>query len=226
MASAVSPTSKPDPWRRRTIVVGLAVLVLVVVVSAGVLINRVLTPASTSQGPHFPGQPLHDALGLFTVTTPPGWKVTGGAQPPDTYCAEIGGINPCIEHYVFQDQQPGDTVATVTIDVDVAIIPPIPTVVYCPTAIPTSTTAVYGGVPTTVDGLPAGWGPNGLGEQVKFVTLNASFIITTFVPLRPYSGDSLVAGPPHPPVADGARVEAQAQAIIDSIQVTDHTSCT
>jgi hypothetical protein len=223
MASAVSPTSKPDSRRRRTIVVvGLAVLVLVVVVSAGVLINRVLTPASTTQSQRFPGTPMRDALGVFSATTPPDWNVTGGAQPPSEYCAEIGGINPCIEQYVFQDQQPGDTMDMVTIEVLVTIIPPIPTVVYCPTANPSATPLSFLGLPASIDGLPVTPAPF---EKLVLQTPNATFEIRISVLTRPSRGFCPTGCQPAPTVTDAAAVEAQAQAIINSIQVTDHASC-
>jgi hypothetical protein len=213
MAIAVSPTPQPHTRRRATIVVGLAVLVVVVIVSAGMLINHLLMPASSIQRQHFPGQPMHDALGLFTATTPLGWKVTGGR----TYGSSVGtsstGPVPLTtEDYKFHDQQVGDTSATVDILVT-AINNPL---------VRTNACRPQPSADITVDGLPVYVNaPDGL----RFDSGNADFQVMITIPLKPEYGGSL-NNPvtPIPAVTNPASAQAQAKAILNSIQVTNHHS--
>jgi hypothetical protein len=207
-------TTQPRTRRLATIVAGLFIL-LILIALAAVLVGRALRPASTVQAQRFPGQRMHDALGLFSVTTPPGWKVTGSR----TYGSSVGtnstGTIPLTtEDYYFHDQQPGDTSATVHVSV-IAINNPLERTNAC---------RPMPQINSTVDGLPAYANGRGVWE---FESGNAAFQVTVNIPLKPQYGDTLTRqGTPIPAVTSPVPAEAQANAILNSIQVTDrHSLC-
>jgi hypothetical protein len=189
---------------------------LVVVAFAGVLIDRALSPARAVQAQRFSGQVMHDALGLFSATTPPGWKMTGGRVYGEYTGTNTTGPTPVItEVYYFQDQQPGETSAMVRINVTAFKGKPNPD---CSSNYFTD---------TKVDGLPAKTNVPGYHQAWEFFSGNASFDVSFNNPTLPAYGSVIGGeGTPIPAVTDPASAQTQALAILKSIQVTDrHISC-
>jgi hypothetical protein len=221
MASEVS--LRPGP--RRDNAANIAALLILAVVTGAVLIFRAQPPASAQQ---FPGQPFHDAAGLFSATTPPGWKVTTGLL--DTYPGPvIGPLGTVEEIYTFQDHQAGDSDVAVYIVVGDTDTLDVQAAFCLPTPMFRANTTVDG-IPATVSGVP---GTGHSGQWWLFQSGDYAFSIESFIPTQPIypSGDPLSPPPrpikplPIPTVTDVSSARAGIQAIVQSLRVTVHGPC-
>ena len=179
---------------------------------AAVLIDQAMRPANT-----FQGHPMHDVLGLFSVTVPDGWTVVGGI---DTTQSELdvdpmtGKLIPTtVEGYQFYNQQPGNMSAFVRI-----LIEELNT-----SAARTQYCHPIQYANATVDGLQAR--SDGPGGPIIFHSGNAFFEVWVSVTVKPvYQGFSHTLLPT-PTVTDPVQTAAQAQSIVNSIKVTNRGSC-
>jgi hypothetical protein len=211
----VPPTGQPRTRRRRFAELAIA---LVVAAVALLVVSRFLDfPPAYVQG-----RPFHDALGLFSATIPDGWTVTGGAIPMNTE-GPCGGQSFPSEDYTFHDQQKGDLDATVEIGVAYMNTPELRAQMCHQIQFPKR---FIDGLPASSDDLNSNAGYT-LPPYYAFYSGNAAFGVVLDIPTTPtvYNVAGTTGVLPTPTVTDPGPASSQADALINSISVTDHWLC-